>query len=333
MKLAYGVVDALAGIVGREYVLLSPSERAAYASHVVGCLRVLPDAVVFPGCTSEVAQVLRYANTCGFPVVQRGAVANDDAVPFGRSDGIVLALERMNQVLEVRTEDLLARVQPRVSAAQLAAAAASAGLRYESGGGGDSPGDEAFARDRIVELELVSSSGEVARVGRDDYANGDRFALDRLLMSADPATVITEVTVTLTPALAPALTPALTSSMTIAPDRGTVGVACFATLAQAGRAMRTILASGSVPSTFEFLDRASITAVPDLGHLVLRRDVGALLLFADDSAHDVAAEKLRLVGHMCVAAGAVDVTSCPVSERRMRSMRSIRSTAGTVRHW
>src|SRR5690606_22271623 len=86
------------------------------------------DAVVFPGNTAEVAAVVRVCAGHRIPIVPRGAGSGytGGAVPV--QGGVVVALDRMNRILEIDEANLLAIVQPNVITGDLQAAVEERGL-------------------------------------------------------------------------------------------------------------------------------------------------------------------------------------------------------------
>ena len=97
----------------------------------------VPDAVVFPRSTEEVARVLAYANGAGIPVVAFGAGTSLEGHTIPVCGGIVLDLTRMDAILELRPGDLQATVQAGVTRSTLNAAAAEHGLQFPVDPGAD----------------------------------------------------------------------------------------------------------------------------------------------------------------------------------------------------
>ncbi|MFC7638743.1 FAD-binding oxidoreductase [Streptomyces thermogriseus] len=120
----------LAGIVGDDHVRIDEGALTAYSRDATPLFHARPQAVVLPGSTEEVAAVLRYATAHGIPVVPRGAGSNLCAGTVPLSGGIVLVLTRLDKLLEISSEELLARAQTGVTTATLASAAAAKGLLY-----------------------------------------------------------------------------------------------------------------------------------------------------------------------------------------------------------
>ncbi|KAA9164933.1 FAD-binding protein [Amycolatopsis acidicola] len=309
MKLSAGVFDTLAEIVGANGVRRAPGELAAYSRDATPLFRAMPDAVVFPRTTGEVAEVLKLATAHRIPVVPRGAGSNLCAGTVPLAGGIVLALTRMTRILEVSGAELLARVQPGVTTARLADAAAVEGLLYAPdpgsrvtstvGGnvatcaGGLRGLKYGVTRNYVLGLEAVLPTGEVIRTGGRLWKDVAGYDLTRLLTGSEGTlAVLTELTVALLPQPA---------------EVGT-GVAYFASLADACRAVAAIISAGIVPATLEFLDQKCISAVDDYAKLDLRRDAGALLLFGDDGPIEVVAGNLVRLRKICADAGALEVT-------------------------
>ncbi|EST38955.1 FAD-binding protein [Streptomycetaceae bacterium MP113-05] len=304
-----GLADALAAIVGREHVRVEPGQLAAYARDATPLFHAPPDVVVFPGDTGEVAAILRLATERGVPVVPRGAGSNLCAGTVALQGGVMLVLTRLDRILEVSPDELLARVQTGVTTARLADAAEAAGLLHAPdpgsrtvstvGGnvatcaGGLRGLKYGVTRNYVLGLEAVLPTGEIIRTGGRLWKDVAGYDLTRLLTGSEGTlAVITEVTVALLPKPA---------------DTGT-GVAYFDSLTDASRAVAAVIAAGVVPATLEFLDRKCIEAVEAYAGLGLRTDAGALLLFGDDGDPSVVAGNLARIQDVCTTSGALEVT-------------------------
>src|ERR671917_2105209 len=119
MTLDSSVIRELEGIVGAEHVRTDRGDVEPYARDATPAFRAVPDAVVWPRTAEEVAAVLRLATARGVPVVPRGAGSNLAAATVADRGGIVLVLTRMDRILEVSKEELLARVECGVSTTAL----------------------------------------------------------------------------------------------------------------------------------------------------------------------------------------------------------------------
>ncbi|TQM72511.1 glycolate oxidase [Thermopolyspora flexuosa] len=299
----------LAGIVGERHVRVDDGALAAHARDATPLFEASPQAVVYPGSTAEVAEILRYATANRVPVVPRGGGSNLCAAAVPLHGGIVMVLTRLNEILEISREELLARVQPGVTTAALAAAAAEQGLLYAPdpgshtvstiGGniatcaGGLRGLKYGVTRNYVLGLEAVLPTGEIIRTGGRLWKDVAGYDLTRLLTGSEGTlAVITEATVALLPK----------------PKESGTGVAYFASLADASRAVTAVIAAGIVPATLEFLDHKCIAAVEEFARLGLRLDAGALLLFGDDGEADAVAANLDRIKGICADIGALEVT-------------------------
>ena len=80
---------------------------------------VVPLALVLPGSTDEVSEVLKVASEHGVPVVARGSGTGLSGAAVPVADGILLAFDRMKRIREIDTENQVAVVEPGVTLEQL----------------------------------------------------------------------------------------------------------------------------------------------------------------------------------------------------------------------
>jgi glycolate oxidase len=309
MTLDAHVVTELKAIVGGEHVRTEPGDIEPYTRDATPVFRGKPDAVVWPANRDEISAVLRLATERRIPVVPRGAGSNLCAATVALTGGIMLVLTRMNRILEVSKDELLARAEPGATTTALTEAAAAQGLLYAPdpgsrtvstiGGnvatcaGGLRGLKYGVTRNYVLGVEAVLPTGEVIRTGGRLWKDVAGYDLTRLLTGSEGTlAVLTEVTVALLPM------PATTNT----------GVAYFPSLADAGRAVSGVLSAGIVPATLEFLDHKCIRAVEEYAKLGLRLDAGALLLFGDDGPADTVDRNLNRIGDLCTETGALEVT-------------------------
>jgi glycolate oxidase len=309
MSLDRAVLAELEAIVGAEHVRHDRGDVEPYTRDATPAFRGVPDVIVWPRTAAEVGDILRLATGRRIPVVPRGAGSNLCAATVASTAGIVLVLTRMDQILEVNPEELLARAETGVPTTALSDAAAAHGLLYAPdpgsrtvstiGGnvatcaGGLRGLKYGVTRNYVLGLEVVLPTGEVIHTGGRLWKDVAGYDLTRLLTGSEGTLgVVTEVTVALLPM------PASTNT----------GLAYFATLADAGRAVAAVIADGIVPATLEFLDAKCIGAVEEYARLGLRLDAGALLLFGDDGEPDAVERNLRRIGDLCMANGAIEAS-------------------------
>ena len=206
----------------------------------------------------------------------------------------MLVLTRMNQILEVSAEELLARVEsgvthhrrwptpplPRACCTRRTRAAAPSppiGGNVATCAGGLRGLKYGVTRNYVLGVEAVLPTGEVIQTGGRLWKDVAGYDLTRLLTGSEGTlAVITEITVALLPMPAADATP---GSPTSRPSP-----------TPAAPSPRSS-ADGIVPATLEFLDAKCIGAVEEYAHLGLRLRRRALLLFGDDGARPTSVDR------------------------------------------
>jgi glycolate oxidase len=123
------ILALLKKIIGREGVLTTPEDLAVYSydgTFERGC----PDVVVLPCTTDQVSQVVRLAAQAHIPVVTRGMGSGLAGGSVPSLGGIVLALTRMNHILEIDRANATALVEAGIVTADLQTAVENLGLFY-----------------------------------------------------------------------------------------------------------------------------------------------------------------------------------------------------------
>ncbi len=180
MDLRAFVDELRAAIVGE--VRSDRLARAAYATDA-SIYEIIPDVVVFPTSTADVAAAVRVCAAHGVPITPRGAGTGLAGGTPNR--GVQLDLSRhMNRVLHVDPQRRIARVQPGVVLDELNARLKQHGLHFSPdvatasratiGGmiGNNSAGAHSIivgrTCDHVLGVEAVLSDGSVARWGDQD---------------------------------------------------------------------------------------------------------------------------------------------------------------------
>ena len=214
--LTNSILDNLRAIVGAANVLTVEDELEAYSHDELPGLKAMPEAVVKPAVTAEVAAVLRLANEAGFPVTPRGLGTGLSGGALAVEGGIVLSMERFDQILEIDEANLMAVVQPGVIVGQFQKEVEAKGLFYpvdpasldscSIGGniaenaGGPRAVKYGITRDYVTGLEAVLAEGEVIRYGGKVVKNVAGYDLANLLIGSEGTLgVITEITLKLLP--------------------------------------------------------------------------------------------------------------------------------------
>ena len=259
-------LDQLAGIVGAAHVSSGDGVGDDYShDEALGVEAVMPAAVVRPGTTAEVAELLALANGAGVPVTARGAGTGLSGAATPRHGGLVVSFERMDAILEIDTDNHTATIQPGLTLDRLDAELAPLGLVYpvfpgeysaslggnvNTNAGGMRAVKYGVTRHHVLGLELVLATGEVMRTGGKFVKASTGYDLTQLVIGSEGTlALVTEVTVKLQPRLA---------------HQGTV-LAPFATLDGVTAAVPRIVDSGVHPMILEYIDLMTMAAMTASG--------------------------------------------------------------------
>jgi len=103
---------------------------AAYESDGLTAFRARPRAVVVPESADEVVTTVRWCHEHGVPFVARGSGTSLSGASLPVEEGIVIALNKLNRVLEVDPVDRVAVVEPGVINLEVSRAAEAHGLHF-----------------------------------------------------------------------------------------------------------------------------------------------------------------------------------------------------------
>src|SRR3989442_12132121 len=123
------LVRELRAVVGDEYVLVEKEDVIVYEQDG-SFMQVLPEVVVLPGSTEEVAGVVRAARRANVPIVPRGSGTGLAGGAVPAEGGVVISLARMNHVLERDLRNRIAVVEPGVINLDVTKAVAAGGFFF-----------------------------------------------------------------------------------------------------------------------------------------------------------------------------------------------------------
>jgi len=221
---------------------------------------VRPSAVVMPRSTEEVSKVLKYCNTEKIPVVAFGAGSSLEGHVLPLFGGISLDLTEMNKIIEIKTDDLVVRVEPGVHRMALNEKLATQGLFFSvdpgadatlggmasTGAAGTTTVRYGAMRDNVLALTAVMADGTVIRTGRETRKLSAGYDLTRLLVGSEGTlAVITE----------------LTLKVFGIPEKMAAAIVRFPTLSDGVTAATAIVRSGISIARCEFLDAKCIKNV------------------------------------------------------------------------
>ena len=119
----------LESIVGKQYCTQKNEDLICYAYDATA-RSYLPGAVLFPGDAREISAILHLANSEHFSVTPRGSGTGMTGGSLPVEGGIVLVMGRLNRILEIDKDNLIAHAEPGVVTGHFHRAVESEGLFY-----------------------------------------------------------------------------------------------------------------------------------------------------------------------------------------------------------
>jgi glycolate oxidase len=111
--------DALSKIVGKENVSDTAGDLLLYSRDQSLAPAGMPDIVVWPGSTQEVAGVVKYASDNNIPVVPVSSRTHLYGSAIAKQGGIIIDMKRMNKILDIDKYNRLCRIEAGVTWKQL----------------------------------------------------------------------------------------------------------------------------------------------------------------------------------------------------------------------
>lgn len=298
------VIRELKKIVGSDNLYTSAEELVVY-SYDATRRESLPWAAARPRAAGEIAKILELANRHRFPVVPRGAGTGMSGGSVPVNGGLVLSLERMNTILEIDGDDLVAVVEPGVFTGDLQEAAEARGLFYPPdpassrfctlGGnvaecaGGLRAVKYGVTKDYVLGLEVVLPTGEIVRTGGRTLKNVAGYDLTKLMVGSEGTLgIVTGITLKLLPL----------------PESVRTLSAFFSSIDSAASAASAVTAGGILPRALELVDRTALQAVENHLSEDISGGAAAMLLVEVDGSADSADREIGGVEEIVTGSGA-----------------------------
>ena len=311
------LAQALGEVVGPAAVFTHPADLLAY-EYDGSVLTAIPDFVVSPASTDQVAGVMRVSSRFGVPIIPRGSgtgLSGGAITPIG---GIVLSLTKMRRILSVDLDNRMAVVEPGVINLDITKAVENQGYFYApdpssqsacSIGGNvanNSGGVHTLAfgvtTNHVLGMELALADGTVVELGGRGPDEPGLDLLGLVVGSEGTVGIVTKVTVRL-----------MRRRETV---RTMLGI--FTTVEEASQAVADIIASGIGPTSLEMIDQLTVHAVEPAVHAGLPEDAGAVLLIEIEGVREILDRSARIVEELCRANNAREVRTARTEDERHR---------------
>jgi len=302
-------------VLGPDAVVEEPEQLRTYECDGLTGHRVVPSLVVLPETTEQVQAVVRACHDAGVPFVARGAGTGLSGGALPVADGVVIALTRMNRILDVDLAGARIVVQPGVTNLQVSEAVAAEGWYYapdpssqqvctiggnvaENSGGAHCL-KYGFTVNHVTGLTVVLPDGELVLLGSRSLESPGPDLLGVFVGSEGTLGIATEITLRLLRR----------------PEAVRTVLAAFDSIDHAGAAVSGVVGAGILASAMEIMDRLTIEAAEAAVHPGYP-DANALLLVELDGPAPQVEEDLAAVEAICRDCGAWEIRTATSDHER-----------------
>lgn len=307
MALQPSFVAELRSALGAEHVVTEPEQLRVYECDGLTGHRAVPELVVLPGTTDEVSAVLHACQRDRVPFVARGAGTGLSGGATPVAGGVVVALSRMNRILELDLASQRVVVEPGVANLDVTRAVAPHGFFYapdpssqqvctiggnvaENSGGAHCL-KYGFTTHHVTGLTFVLPDGEVLQLGGKSLDHDGPDLLGVIVGSEGTLGIATEITLRIV------RVPQVVRTL----------LAGFHTMDAAGAAVSGIVAAGIMPSAIEMMDRLTLEAAERAVAPGYPAGAGAVLLVELDGVAEQVEDDAAEIERICAACGAFEI--------------------------
>lgn len=306
-------------IVGLEGVIAGANELLVYECDAFTLEKNLPDAVVLPRSTEEVAAVVKLCAAANVPIIPRGAGTSLSGAVLPVEGGVMIALTRMNRVLSVDYENRRALVEAGCVNAWITNAVKARGLLYApdpssqpactiggnvaTNSGGPHTLKYGVTTNHVLGLELVLPDGEIVWLGTTPEGGEDVDGYDLrgvVIGSEGMFGVVTRVLVRLIRA----------------PQAYKTMLGVFESVDDASQTVSDIIAAGILPGAIEMMDQLITRAVEAAYQFGFPLDAGAVLIVELDGLAAGLDQQAERVLEICRQNRAREVRLAKTDEER-----------------
>ena len=312
-----GFLNELRRIAGTEAVLHDPLDVLTYECDGLPHLRTSPAAVVLPRSAAEVQNIVRLCARDGVPFVPRGHGTGLSGGALPVAGGVVIALSRLNRVLDVDIPNQRVTVEPGVTNLEITRQVAPFGFYYapdpssqqvcsiggnvaENSGGAHCL-KYGFTTHHVIAVDAVMPDGELVHLDGSlaDAPGPDLLGL--IVGSEGTLAIVTSITV----------------RILRRPETVQTLLAAFDTIDAGGAAVSEIIGAGIIPAAVEMMDALAIRAAEAAVHPGFPNTDTVLIVELDGPAAEVQAlfDVVQRICRRCTA------TSIEVAEDEAQRMR------------
>jgi glycolate oxidase len=258
-KITPTIIQQLQELVGDKFVLWDEETIDKYSHDETEDLKFFPEVVVKPRTATELSSIFKLCNEHLISLTPRGAGTGLSGGALPVNKGILLSMERFNQIIEIDEQNLQATVEPGVITQVFQEAVKEKGLFYPPdpsskgscfiGGnlaensGGPKAVKYGVTKDYVLNLEVVLPSGEIIWTGANVLKNSTGYNITQLMVGSEGTLgIITKAVFKLIPH----------------PHYDLLMLIPFYSPEEACKAVSAIFRAGVIPSGLEFMERDAL---------------------------------------------------------------------------
>jgi glycolate oxidase len=320
---------ALSKIYPAERLLTRPAQLVSYESDALTAYHARPGAVVIPETQDEVVETVRLCARFKVPFVARGSGTGLSGGALPVEDGIVIALNRLNHILQVDPLERTALVEAGVINLEVSKAAAPFGLYYAPdpssqpictiGGnvafnsGGVHCLKYGMTSNHVLGIKAVLPDGQVVQLGGRSLEGVGPDLAGLFVGSEGQFGIALEVRLRLMPK----------------PETYRTVLAAYSSLKAAGDAVSWVVSSGLLPGALEIMDQLAIQAAEVSVQANYPHTAAVLIVELEGDREQVEAE-FKILMQVIEASGASEVRVAQDDADRLRIWKGRKSAFSAV---
>jgi len=323
----------LGAIVGPEAVVSSEAARLVYECDAYTLERHLPGVVVLPRTTDKVAAVVRWCADRKLPIIPRGAGTSLSGSVLAVTGGVMIALTRMNRILEIDARNRRALVEAGCVNAWVTNAVRHLGLYYApdpssqsactiggnvgTNSGGPHTLKYGVTTNHVLGFEMVLPDGTIEWFGATPDGGEDVPGYDlrgAIIGSEGMFGLVTRVLLRLVRA----------------PQAFKTMLGVFESVDDASQTVSDIIGAGLVPGAMEMMDTLITQAVEAAYHFGFPLDAGAVLIVELDGLRAGLDRQAEKVMELCRKNHAREVRLARTEQERADLWKSRKRAFGAI---
>lgn len=323
-------LERLQEIYPEDRLLTKKGQLVTYESDSLTSYQVQPIAVVIPENQPEVINTVKTCYEFEIPFVARGSGTSLSGGSLPIEGGIVIALNRLNKIIEVDPVNRIAVVEAGVVNIDVSQAAAPYGLYFAPdpssqlictiGGnlafnsGGAHCLKYGMTSNHILGIKAVLPGGELVELGGESLENVGPDLVGMYVGSEGLFGIALQVTLRLLPK----------------PESYRTVLAAYESLEAAGEAVSMIVAAGLLPGAIEIMDNLAIQAAETAVQAGYPKGAEGLLIVELDGEASVVDHEFKALMEVLQESGAAEIRIAEDDEQRAKIWKGRKSAFSAV---